>query len=61
MKEQGKGPVADIGSGPGHVTAALHKLGVPVFGVDVGAPPRRAGPVERAGAFNPASTMQCTG
>ncbi|MFF1303156.1 class I SAM-dependent methyltransferase [Streptomyces sp. NPDC058307] len=35
VKEQGKGPVADIGSGPGHVTAALHDLGVRVFGVDV--------------------------
>ncbi|MFF7274408.1 class I SAM-dependent methyltransferase [Streptomyces griseorubiginosus] len=35
VKEQGRGPVADIGSGPGHVTAALHDLGVPVFGVDV--------------------------
>lgn len=28
-------PVADIGSGPGHVTARLHELGLPVFGVDV--------------------------
>ena len=28
-------PVADLGSGPGHVTARLHALGVPVFGVDV--------------------------
>lgn len=28
-------PVADLGSGPGHVTAHLHTLGVPVFGVDV--------------------------
>ncbi|NEA99757.1 class I SAM-dependent methyltransferase [Streptomyces sp. SID13726] len=35
VKEQAKGPVADIGSGPGHVTAALHALGIPVFGVDV--------------------------
>ncbi|GHI05430.1 methyltransferase [Streptomyces cellostaticus] len=28
-------PVADLGSGPGQVTARLHDLGVPVFGVDV--------------------------
>ena len=28
-------PVADLGSGPGHITARLHDLGVPVFGVDV--------------------------
>ncbi|MET7478992.1 class I SAM-dependent methyltransferase [Streptomyces sp. NPDC005648] len=28
-------PVADLGSGPGHVTARLDALGVPVFGVDV--------------------------
>ncbi|MEX1653957.1 class I SAM-dependent methyltransferase [Streptomyces pseudovenezuelae] len=35
VKEQNAGPVADIGSGPGHVTAALHGLGIRVFGVDV--------------------------
>ncbi|MFI9822480.1 class I SAM-dependent DNA methyltransferase [Streptomyces sp. NPDC052013] len=28
-------PVADLGSGPGHVTARLHRLGLPVFGVDI--------------------------
>ncbi|QOV47725.1 class I SAM-dependent methyltransferase [Streptomyces chromofuscus] len=28
-------PVADLGSGPGHVTALLHDLGLPVFGVDL--------------------------
>ncbi|MEU5535104.1 class I SAM-dependent methyltransferase [Streptomyces sp. NPDC020362] len=31
----GAAPVADLGSGPGNVTARLHDLGVPVFGVDV--------------------------
>ena len=31
------GPVADIGCGPGHVTAHLHALGLDVFGVDVSA------------------------
>ncbi|ANP49051.1 SAM-dependent methyltransferase [Streptomyces griseochromogenes] len=31
----GPAPVADLGSGPGSVTALLHDLGVPVFGVDV--------------------------
>jgi SAM-dependent methyltransferase len=29
------GPVADIGCGPGRVTAHLHGLGAPVFGVDL--------------------------
>ncbi|GAB2867822.1 class I SAM-dependent methyltransferase [Streptomyces deserti] len=28
-------PVADIGSGPGRVTARLHDLGLPVFGIDL--------------------------
>jgi SAM-dependent methyltransferase len=28
-------PVADLGCGPGHVTAHLSELGLPVFGVDV--------------------------
>lgn len=31
----GRGPVADIGCGPGQVTAHLHKLGVDAFGVDL--------------------------
>ncbi|MCZ0987331.1 class I SAM-dependent DNA methyltransferase [Streptomyces diastatochromogenes] len=31
----GPAPVADLGSGPGYVTARLHDLGVPAFGVDV--------------------------
>ncbi|MCT7352697.1 class I SAM-dependent methyltransferase [Streptomyces sp. 15-116A] len=30
-----RAPVADLGSGPGYVTARLDRLGVPVFGVDV--------------------------
>ena len=29
------GPVADVGCGPGHVTAHLHRLGVDAFGVDL--------------------------
>jgi SAM-dependent methyltransferase len=29
------GPVADMGCGPGHVTAHLHELGVDAFGVDL--------------------------
>ena len=33
----GGGPVADVGCGPGHVTAHLHELGVDVFGVDLSA------------------------
>ncbi|MGW7254178.1 class I SAM-dependent methyltransferase [Streptomyces sp. NPDC054834] len=35
VRAGGPSPVADLGSGPGHVTARLHGLGVPVFGVDV--------------------------
>jgi SAM-dependent methyltransferase len=31
----GAGPVADLGCGPGHVTAYLHSLGVAVFGLDL--------------------------
>ena len=29
------GPVVDVGCGPGHVTAHLHRLGVEAFGVDL--------------------------
>jgi SAM-dependent methyltransferase len=29
------GPVADVGCGPGHVTAHLNKLGVDAFGIDL--------------------------
>lgn len=28
-------PVADLGCGPGHVTARLDRLGLPVFGIDI--------------------------
>ncbi|PWI17646.1 SAM-dependent methyltransferase [Streptomyces sp. Act143] len=35
VKERGREPVADVGSGPGAVTARLHALGVPVFGIDI--------------------------
>ncbi|MGI5457331.1 class I SAM-dependent DNA methyltransferase [Streptomyces sp. CA-249302] len=35
VRAAGTAPVADVGSGPGHVTARLDALGVPVFGVDV--------------------------
>lgn len=31
------GPVADVGCGPGHVTAHLHELGVDAFGIDLSA------------------------
>ncbi|XVU30341.1 class I SAM-dependent methyltransferase [Actinoplanes sp. CA-054009] len=31
----GGGPVADVGCGPGHVTAHLQKLGLDAFGVDL--------------------------
>lgn len=35
VRAAGGGPVADVGCGPGHVTAHLHELGVDVFGVDL--------------------------
>ncbi|MCX5423210.1 class I SAM-dependent methyltransferase [Streptomyces sp. NBC_00078] len=35
VRAVGTAPVADVGSGPGHVTARLDALGVPAFGVDV--------------------------
>jgi SAM-dependent methyltransferase len=35
VRESGSAPVADLGSGPGYVTARLHALGLPVFGVDL--------------------------
>ncbi|MDL2077267.1 class I SAM-dependent methyltransferase [Streptomyces sp. GXMU-J15] len=35
VRGHSKAPVGDLGSGPGYVTARLHELGVPVFGVDV--------------------------
>ncbi|MET8244553.1 class I SAM-dependent methyltransferase [Streptomyces sp. NPDC005202] len=34
---KGGGPVADLGCGPGRVTAYLDSLGLPVFGVDLSA------------------------
>ena len=35
VRPLGPAPVADMGSGPGHVTRRLHELGVPAFGLDV--------------------------
>ncbi|MEV6735959.1 class I SAM-dependent methyltransferase [Streptomyces sp. NPDC051104] len=35
VRAHGTAPVADLGCGPGHATARLHALGVPVFGVDL--------------------------
>lgn len=35
VQEAGGGPVADVGCGPGHVTAQLRELGVDAFGVDL--------------------------
>jgi SAM-dependent methyltransferase len=46
VRAGGTAPVADLGSGPGHVTARLHALGLPVFGVDVS--PRMVEPARRA-------------
>ncbi|WP_328908190.1 methyltransferase domain-containing protein [Streptomyces sp. NBC_00234] len=35
VRVAGQGPVADLGCGPGKVTAYLAELGVPVFGIDL--------------------------
>ncbi|MET9359829.1 class I SAM-dependent methyltransferase [Streptomyces sp. NPDC006632] len=35
VRDAGGGPVADVGCGPGHVTAHLVELGVDAFGVDL--------------------------
>jgi SAM-dependent methyltransferase len=35
VRDAGGGPVADVGCGPGHVTALLHSLGVDAFGIDL--------------------------
>jgi ubiquinone/menaquinone biosynthesis C-methylase UbiE len=35
VRTAGGGPVADVGCGPGHVTAHLHTLGVEAFGIDL--------------------------
>ncbi|EME97039.1 methyltransferase domain-containing protein [Streptomyces mobaraensis NBRC 13819 = DSM 40847] len=34
VRTNGDGPVADLGCGPGHITAHLHELGLHAFGVD---------------------------
>jgi SAM-dependent methyltransferase len=53
-----RGPVLDVGCGPGRLTAALHRRGVEVLGLDVLAPvpvlARRAGArVHLASVFDP--------
>jgi ubiquinone/menaquinone biosynthesis C-methylase UbiE len=35
VQAAGGGPVADVGCGPGWVTAHLHSLGLDVFGIDL--------------------------
>ncbi len=35
VQEAGGGPVADVGCGPGYVTAYLHDTGVDAFGIDL--------------------------
>src|SRR5581483_9430509 len=37
VRESGAGPVGDLGCGPGNISALLHALGVPVFGIDLSA------------------------
>jgi SAM-dependent methyltransferase len=35
LRADGGGPVADVGCGPGHITAYLHGRGVDAFGIDL--------------------------
>ncbi|MER7456414.1 class I SAM-dependent methyltransferase [Micromonospora sp. NPDC126480] len=35
VRANGRGPVADVGCGPGRVTGLLHELGLEAFGVDL--------------------------
>lgn len=35
VRASGDGQVADVGCGPGHITAHLNELGLPAFGVDL--------------------------
>lgn len=35
VQAAGDGPVADVGCGPGHVTAHLHAMGLDTFGIDL--------------------------
>lgn len=35
VRTSGGGPVADVGCGPGRITAHLHELGVDAFGIDL--------------------------
>jgi SAM-dependent methyltransferase len=35
VRAAGDGPVADVGCGPGHITAHLHQLGIDAFGIDL--------------------------
>jgi SAM-dependent methyltransferase len=35
VRDSGGGPVADLGCGPGHITAHLQQLGVSAFGIDL--------------------------
>ena len=35
IRDQGGGPVADVGCGPGRITAHLRQLGVDAFGIDL--------------------------
>jgi SAM-dependent methyltransferase len=35
VRAAGGGPVADVGCGPGNITAHLHELGIDAFGIDL--------------------------
>ncbi|GES32577.1 hypothetical protein San01_50640 [Streptomyces angustmyceticus] len=43
VRSNGEGPVADVGCGPGRITACLHQLSTGAFGIDDVRPPRRSG------------------
>jgi SAM-dependent methyltransferase len=50
---RGRGPICDVGCGPGHVARYLHERGVEVFGLDLS-----AGMVEQACRLNPGLTFR---
>jgi SAM-dependent methyltransferase len=53
VHDAGGGPVADVGCGPGHVTAYLYSLGVDAFGIDIS-----PGMVDVARAEHPESRFE---
>ncbi|WNI33914.1 methyltransferase domain-containing protein [Streptomyces sp. ITFR-6] len=54
VRENGEGPVADVGCGPGRITAHLHGLGVDAFGIDLS-----PGMIEVARRDHPGLRFEC--